>query len=39
MPRIRVRAPYVQLSEFERGRIVGLREGGMSFRDIAERVG
>ncbi|GBO15116.1 hypothetical protein AVEN_231147-1 [Araneus ventricosus] len=27
------------LTEFERGRVVGLREGGFSFRDIAERLG
>ncbi|GBN31908.1 hypothetical protein AVEN_236558-1 [Araneus ventricosus] len=25
--------------EFERGRVIGLREGGFSFRDIAERLG
>ncbi|GFW56428.1 uncharacterized protein TNCV_2089351 [Trichonephila clavipes] len=27
---------YQQLTEFERGPVVGLREGGFSFRDIAE---
>ncbi|GBN49766.1 hypothetical protein AVEN_36003-1 [Araneus ventricosus] len=27
------------LAEFERGRVVGLREGGFSSRDIAERLG
>ncbi|GBN81409.1 hypothetical protein AVEN_58133-1 [Araneus ventricosus] len=29
----------VSLTEFERGLVVGLREGGFSFRDIAERLG
>ncbi|GBL79541.1 Dopamine beta-hydroxylase [Araneus ventricosus] len=27
------------LTEFERGRVIGLREGGFSFRDISERLG
>ncbi|GBM52630.1 hypothetical protein AVEN_16743-1 [Araneus ventricosus] len=35
----RRRSHYQQLTEFERGRAVGLREGGFSFRDIAERLG
>ncbi|GBO21441.1 hypothetical protein AVEN_162580-1 [Araneus ventricosus] len=35
----RRRSHYQQLTEFERGRVVGLREGGFSFRDIAERLG
>ena len=39
MPLRRRRRQYQQLSEFERGRIIGLREGGFSFRDIAERLG
>lgn len=37
MPRARVRGIYRQLSEFERGRIIGLREAGLSFREIANR--
>ncbi|GBN18814.1 hypothetical protein AVEN_167375-1 [Araneus ventricosus] len=39
MPLRRRRSHYQQLNEFERGRVVGLREGGFSFRDIAERLG
>ncbi|GBM76208.1 hypothetical protein AVEN_55044-1 [Araneus ventricosus] len=39
MPLRRRRNHYQQLTEFERGRVVGLREGGFSFRDIAERLG
>ncbi|GBO03812.1 hypothetical protein AVEN_232210-1 [Araneus ventricosus] len=35
----RRRSHYQQLTEFERGRVVGLLEGGFSFRDIAERLG
>ncbi|GBN55869.1 hypothetical protein AVEN_87235-1 [Araneus ventricosus] len=35
----RRRSHYQQLTEFERGRVVGLREGGFSFRAIAERLG
>lgn len=38
MPRVRQRGNYHQLSEFDRGRIVGLREGGFSFREIANRL-
>ncbi|GBM54029.1 hypothetical protein AVEN_215401-1 [Araneus ventricosus] len=38
MPLRRRRSHYQQLTEFERGRVVGLREGGFSFRDIAERL-
>ncbi|GFX33962.1 transposable element Tcb1 transposase [Trichonephila clavipes] len=30
---------YQQLTEFERDRVIGLREGGFSFCDIAERLG
>ncbi|GBL86630.1 hypothetical protein AVEN_78210-1 [Araneus ventricosus] len=33
------RSHHQQLTEFERGREVGLREGGFSFLDIAERLG
>ncbi|GBM70360.1 hypothetical protein AVEN_151494-1 [Araneus ventricosus] len=39
MPLRRRRSHYQPLTEFERGRVVGLREGGFSFRDIAERLG
>lgn len=39
MPLRRRRSHYQQLTEFERGRVIGLREGGFSFRDIAERLG
>ncbi|GFV78242.1 transposable element Tc1 transposase [Trichonephila clavipes] len=35
MPHSRIRAHYKQLSEFERGPIVGLREGGWANRRIA----
>lgn len=38
MPRVRRNANYRQLSEFERGRIVGLKEAGLSYRDIVARV-
>ena len=39
MPLRRQRRQYQQLNEFERGRVIGLREGGLSFRAIAERLG
>lgn len=39
MPRVRQRGVFVQLSDFERGRVIGLREGGLSVRDIAQRIG
>ncbi|GBM13591.1 hypothetical protein AVEN_84136-1 [Araneus ventricosus] len=39
MPLKRRRSHYQQLTEFERGRVVGVQEGGFSFRDIAERLG
>ncbi|GBL88194.1 Transposable element Tc1 transposase [Araneus ventricosus] len=39
MPLRRRRSHYEQLTKFERGRVIGLREGGFSFRDIAERLG
>ena len=35
MPRRRERAQYQQASAFERGRMVGHREAGLSYRDIA----
>ncbi|CAH1994372.1 unnamed protein product [Acanthoscelides obtectus] len=38
MPRVRRPVRFRQLSEFDRGRIVGLREAGLSFRAIAVRV-
>ncbi|GFW31681.1 HTH_38 domain-containing protein [Trichonephila clavipes] len=33
------RSHYQQLTKFERGRAIGLREGGFSFRNIAEKRG
>ncbi|GFV10287.1 transposable element Tc1 transposase [Trichonephila clavipes] len=38
MPRRRKGAKFEQISEFERGRIVGLREAGLSYRAVATRV-
>ena len=39
MPRRRLRTRFVNLSEFDRGRIIRMREAGMSTRAVAERVG
>ena len=39
MPCRRERAQYQQVSAFERGRMVGIREAGLSYRDIAARAG
>ncbi|GFV23030.1 HTH_Tnp_Tc3_2 domain-containing protein [Trichonephila clavipes] len=39
MPHRRIRVHYEQLSEFERGRIIGLREGGWTNRRIAGHMG
>ena len=39
MPRQRERAQYQQVSTFERGRMIGLREAGLSYRDIAASTG
>ena len=39
MPRRRERAQYEQVSAFERGRMVGLREAGLSYLEIAARKG
>lgn len=39
MPRRRERMQYQHVSEFERGRMIGLRETGLSYRDIAARTG
>ena len=39
MPRRRERAQYQQVSAFERGRMVGLWEAGLSYHDIAARTG
>jgi transposase len=39
MPRVRRLGHIHQLSNFERGRIVGLREAGFSVREIARRTG
>ncbi|GFY22842.1 transposable element Tc1 transposase [Trichonephila clavipes] len=38
MPRRRKGAKYEQISEFELGRIVGLREAGLSYRAVPARV-
>ncbi|GFS94214.1 hypothetical protein TNCV_3786711 [Trichonephila clavipes] len=35
----RIRAHYEQLSEFERGRIIGLKEAGWANRRIARHMG
>ena len=35
MPRRRKRAQYQQVGTFKRGRMVGLQEAGLSYRDIA----
>ncbi|GFW47124.1 HTH_Tnp_Tc3_2 domain-containing protein [Trichonephila clavipes] len=34
-----LRSHYQQLTQFERGRVIELREGGFSFSDIAETLG
>ena len=39
MPRRRKRAQYQQVGTFKRGRMVGLQEAGLSYRDIATRTG
>lgn len=39
MPRVRQRIPFQQLTPFERGRIVGMRECGKSFKEIARQLG
>ena len=39
MPRRRERAQYQQVSAFERGRMVCLREAGLSYRGIATYTG
>ncbi|GFU63632.1 hypothetical protein TNCV_4588371 [Trichonephila clavipes] len=38
MPLRRRRSHYQQFAEFERGCVIGLREGGFSFSDIAKRL-
>lgn len=38
MPRVRRRANFHQITPFERGRIVGMHEAGLTFREIARRV-
>ena len=38
MPRRRIRQRYEQVEQFERGRIVGLREAGWSYRQIARHL-
>ncbi|GFX85152.1 HTH_Tnp_Tc3_2 domain-containing protein [Trichonephila clavipes] len=39
MPRRRIRADYEQLSEFERGRIIGLKEAGWANLRISRHLG
>ncbi|GFW71141.1 transposable element Tc1 transposase [Trichonephila clavipes] len=39
MPLRRRRSHHQKLTEFERDRVIGIRKGGFSFRDIAERLG
>ncbi|GFX95617.1 transposable element Tcb2 transposase [Trichonephila clavipes] len=39
IPLRRRRSHYQQLTDFERGRIIELREGGFSFRYVTERLG
>ena len=39
IPRRRERAQYQQVSAFKRGRMVGLQEAGLSYREIAARTG
>ncbi|XP_068081940.1 elongation factor 1-alpha 2-like [Anabrus simplex] len=39
MPRSCMRGPYRQMSEFESGRIIGMRERDASIREITARVG
>ncbi|KAJ8872507.1 hypothetical protein PR048_026113 [Dryococelus australis] len=39
MPSRRQRALYQHVSEFERSRMIGLRETGLSYRDISARTG
>jgi transposase len=39
MPPVRRRAHYQHVTQFERGRIIGMREAGLSYRAIAHRVG
>ncbi|RZC35417.1 HTH 38 domain containing protein [Asbolus verrucosus] len=38
MPQMRIRGDFVQSGEFERVRIIGMREAGLSFREIGRRL-
>ncbi|GFT16334.1 HTH_Tnp_Tc3_2 domain-containing protein [Trichonephila clavipes] len=38
MPRVRSRNAYLQVSDFDKGRIVAYRDCGLSYRNIAARV-
>lgn len=39
MPRVRRRVNFRQLTPFERGRIIGMHEAGLSYREIGRRMG
>ncbi|GFS84116.1 uncharacterized protein TNCV_2365051 [Trichonephila clavipes] len=39
MPLRRQRSHYQQLTEYKQSRVIALRDGGFSIRDIAERLG
>ena len=39
MPRVRRRENFHQLTPFQQGRIVGMREAGISFREFGRQIG
>lgn len=39
MPRVRRRGNFQQLTPFERGRIIGMHDAGLGYREIARRLG